>query len=60
MSLHQLTLRTHRTARYCDGAGLCAVVRGVKDRQRLANALGLKPRQRIALVQMVGHAAQPA
>ena len=35
-------------------AGLGTVVRGLIDRRRLALALGLRPRQRIALAQSVG------
>jgi SagB-type dehydrogenase family enzyme len=40
---------------YCAAAGLATVVRGLVDRRRLAHALELKPAQRIALAQTVGH-----
>lgn len=39
---------------YCAGAGLATVVRGQIERQALAEALGLKPWQRVALAQSVG------
>lgn len=39
---------------YCAGAGLATVVRGQIDRRRLAEALGLRPHQRVALAQSVG------
>ena len=45
--------------RYCDGASLAAVVRGPVDRRRLAQVLGLKPTQHIALAQAVGHPQAP-
>ena len=41
---------------YCAGAGLATVVRGQIDRPRLAEALGLRPWQRVALAQSVGFA----
>jgi len=41
---------------YCAGAGLATVVRSQIDRRALAQALGLKPHQRIALAQSVGFA----
>jgi len=40
---------------YCASAGLATVVRAWVDRQRLAEALGLKPDQRIILAQTVGY-----
>lgn len=40
---------------YCACAGLSTVVRALIDRRHLAQALGLKPTQRIALAQSVGH-----
>lgn len=40
---------------YCAAAGLGTVVRGLVDRGRLAQALGLRPGQRIALAQSVGY-----
>lgn len=39
---------------YCAGAGLATVVRALIDRRHLAQALGLKPTQRIALAQSIG------
>ena len=39
---------------YCATAGLATVVRGLIDRQRLANALGLSTTERITLAQTVG------
>lgn len=45
---------------YCAGAGLATVVRGLIDRRKLAEALGLAPTQRIALAQSVGHPATPS
>ena len=45
--------------RYCDGASLAAVVRGPVDSRRLAQVLGLKPTQHIALAQAVGHPQAP-
>jgi hypothetical protein len=44
--------------RYCTGAGLATVVCG-PDRHQLAQALGLKPSQRIVLAQAVGHPPAP-
>jgi len=40
---------------YCASAGLGTVVRGSIDREALASALGLKPRQKIILAQSVGY-----
>jgi SagB-type dehydrogenase family enzyme len=40
---------------YCAGTGLGTVVRGLIDRRRLAETLGLKLTQRIALAQTVGY-----
>jgi SagB-type dehydrogenase family enzyme len=45
---------------YCAGAGLATVVRGLIDRRKLAEALGLTPSQRIALAQSVGHPKTPS
>jgi len=42
---------------FCASTGLVTVVRGLVDRKRLAQALSLKPTQRIALAQTVGHPA---
>jgi len=42
---------------YCAAHGLGTVVRGLIDRQRLAQALGLKPTQRVVLAQTVGRCA---
>lgn len=39
---------------YCAGAGLATVVRALIDRRSLAQALNLKPTQRIALAQSIG------
>ncbi|AGU52984.1 putative nitroreductase [Variovorax paradoxus B4] len=39
---------------YCAGAGLATVVRALIDRRSLAQALNLKPMQRIALAQSIG------
>lgn len=39
---------------YCAGAGLATVVRALIDRRHLAQALSLKPTQRIALAQSIG------
>lgn len=39
---------------YCAGAGLATVVRALIDRGSLAQALDLKPTQRIALAQSIG------
>ena len=44
---------------FCAGAGLATVVRGLIDRGRLAEVLGLPQTQRIALAQSVGY-PQPA
>ena len=44
---------------YCAAVGLATVVRGLVDRQRLAQHLGLRPTQRITLAQSVGHPRQP-
>ena len=40
---------------YCAAAGLGCVVRGAVDRDALAVALGLGPRQRITLAQTIGY-----
>jgi SagB-type dehydrogenase family enzyme len=40
---------------YCASTGLATVVRGSVDRQALAAALGLGPRQQIILAQTVGY-----
>jgi SagB-type dehydrogenase family enzyme len=40
---------------YCASAGLGAVVRGSVEREALATALGLTPRQKIVLAQSVGY-----
>lgn len=40
---------------YCAAAGLATVVRAMVDRKRLAEALGLRSTQRIALAQSVGY-----
>jgi SagB-type dehydrogenase family enzyme len=40
---------------FCASAGLACVVRGSVDREALANALALKPEQRITLAQTVGY-----
>lgn len=40
---------------YCASVGLGTVVRGLIDRKRLAQALRLKPSERIALAQTVGY-----
>ena len=45
--------------RYCDRAGLGAVVRRPADRDHLARVLGLEPTQHIALAQAVGHPEAP-
>jgi nitroreductase len=39
---------------FCAGAGLATVVRGLVDRRRLAQALGLSKSERVALAQSVG------
>jgi len=39
----------------CSGMGLATVVRGLVDRRRLAQVLGLTATQRITLAQTVGH-----
>lgn len=44
----------------CAAAGLATVVRALIDRGRLAQALGLTTRQRIALAQSVGWPAAPS
>ena len=41
---------------YCASEGLATVVRGLIDRPRLAEAMGLRPEQRIILAQTVGYA----
>lgn len=40
---------------YCASAGLATVVRGSVDRQAVAAALGLGPRQQVVLAQSVGY-----
>lgn len=45
---------------HCAAQGLGTVVRALIDRRRLAQALGLKPTERIALAQSVGRCAAPA
>jgi hypothetical protein len=45
--------------RHCEGAGLAEGVCGSFDRHHLARLLGLKPSQRIVLVQAVGQARAP-
>jgi len=42
---------------YCAAIGLGTVVRGLIDRRSLANVLGLRPTQRIALAQTIGYPA---
>lgn len=45
---------------HCAAHGLGTVVRALIDRRRLAQALGLKPTERIALAQSVGRCPVPA
>ena len=42
---------------FCAAVGLGTVVRGLIDRRRLANALGLSKTERVTLAQTVGHPA---
>lgn len=42
---------------FCASAGLATVVRGLLDRRALAQAMGLRPQQRVLLAQTVGYAA---
>ena len=44
---------------YCAAVGLGTVVRGLVDRRRLAQRLGLRPAQRITLAQSVGYPRTP-
>ena len=40
---------------YCASEGLATVVRGLIDKPALANALKLRPEQRITLAQTIGY-----
>ncbi|MBD3237766.1 MAG: SagB/ThcOx family dehydrogenase, partial [Candidatus Eisenbacteria bacterium] len=42
---------------FCAAEGLATVVRGLVDRERLAEALGLAPQERVILAQTIGHPA---
>lgn len=42
---------------YCAASGLATVVRGLVDRRALAQAMGLRPQQRVLLAQTVGYPA---
>ncbi|MFC5499355.1 nitroreductase family protein [Caenimonas terrae] len=44
-------------SRHCGDAGLASEVHGLVNRSQLVRALGLTPRQRIALVQAIGNAS---